>query len=297
MLKGSITALVTPFREGAFDHNTYERLVEWQINEGTNGLVACGTTGEAPTLSFEEHEEVVRVAVGVADGRLPVIAGSGSNSTAQTIMMSQACKNAGADALLIATPYYNKPTQKGLYVHYKAVHDAVDLPIIIYNIPGRTAVDMNLATMLALFNDCKKIIGVKDATGDLARAAKQRFALGANFCQLSGEDITAIGFNAMGGIGCVSVVANVAPKMCSQMQELSLKGDYEAALAIQDKLMPLHVAMFVETNPTPVKYALSLMGLGDASVRPPLVELDEAAKVAVASAINDAGLTAISEDA
>ncbi|MGB7670064.1 MAG: 4-hydroxy-tetrahydrodipicolinate synthase, partial [Pseudolabrys sp.] len=241
--RGSFTALVTPFKNGALDEKAFRDIVEWQISEGTNGLVPVGTTGESPTLSHDEHKKVVEWCIDQADGRVPVIAGSGSNSTAEAIELSRHAEEAGADAVLIVTPYYNKPTQEGLYQHYKAINDAIGIPIIIYNIPGRSIVDMSVETMTRLF-ELKNIAGVKDATANMTRVSQQRAAMGPDFNQLSGEDITALGFMAHGGHGCISVTSNVAPRLCAEFQSACLKGDYKAALKLQDKLMALHTALF-----------------------------------------------------
>ncbi len=271
MFKGSITALVTPFdADGAIDEDAFVRLVEWQIEEGTRALVPCGTTGEAPALSADEQRRVVALAVTAARGRIPVIAGCGTNSTAATIARVRAAEEAGADAALIVAPYYNRPTQEGLYRHFRAIHDACGLPLVIYNIPGRTAVDVSVDT-LARLAELPRIVAVKDATGRLDRVARQRLACGTDFVQLSGEDATAVGFNAMGGAGCISVTANVAPRLVAEMQEACLAGDYERARVLQDRLMPLHEALFLETSPAPVKYALHLMGRIRPEPRLPLV--------------------------
>ena len=289
MLKGSITALITPFRDGAVDWQAFEKLVDWQIEEGSHGLVPCGTTGESPSLSEREHAAVIERTVKVAAGRVPVIAGCGTNATATTIARVRHAEEAGADAALIVVPYYNKPSQDGLYRHFAAVHDACGLPIVIYNIPGRTSVDMSVETMARLA-ELPRIVGVKDATGDLSRVARQRRAAGPDFIQLSGEDITALGFDAMGGAGCISVTANVAPKLTAAMQEAALGGDYAAARAIHDRLVPLHLALFCDTNPVPVKYAASLLGLARAEVRGPLAPLSEANRQRVAEALAAVGL-------
>ncbi|MCB1357764.1 MAG: 4-hydroxy-tetrahydrodipicolinate synthase, partial [Maritimibacter sp.] len=274
MFKGSIPALVTPFKNGAVDYDTLKRLVEWHIEQGTNGLVPVGTTGESPTLSHEEHEEVVETVVKTAAGRIPVIAGAGSNNTDEAIRFMESARDVGADAALVVTPYYNKPTQRGLIAHYSALAE-VGLPIIIYNIPGRSAVDMTPETM-GVLSKLDNIIGVKDATADLTRVAKTRITCGTDFLQLSGEDPTAVGFNAMGGQGCISVTANVAPAQCAEMQAATLAGDYARALELSDKLMPLHIAVFREPGVVGVKYAMSRLGLCEPDVRSPLTEaLDE----------------------
>lgn len=289
MFKGSNTALITPFRNGAVDEKALADIVEWQIREGTHGLVPVGTTGESPTLDYDEHKRVIEITIATAAGRVPVIAGTGSNSTAEAIELSQHAEKAGANGLLIVTPYYNKPTQEGLYQHFKAINDAVDTPIIIYNIPGRSVVDMSVATMARLY-ELKNIVGVKDATANLARVSQQRQAMGADFCQLSGEDATALGFMAHGGHGCISVASNVAPRLCSQFQEACMRGDYKAALALQDLLLPLFDAMFVETNPGPVKYAVSRLGLCTEESRLPMVPVSAETKRIVDAAMVKAGL-------
>lgn len=252
--KGSITALITPFKEGQVDGRAYQKLVEWQIDQGTHGLVPCGTTGESPTLTHDEHKRVVELCIEAAAGRVPVIAGTGSNSTAEAVELTRHAKAAGADGVLVVTPYYNKPTQEGLYLHFKAIADCADIPILIYNIPGRSVVDMSVDTMARLFK-LKNIVGVKDATANMARVSQQRAALGSDFVQLSGEDATALGFMAHGGQGCISVTANVAPALCAEFQLACLAGNFRLALQLQDRLMPLHEALFVESNPGPVKYS------------------------------------------
>jgi len=287
--RGSFTALVTPFKNGSVDEKAFRHFVEWQISEGTHGLVPVGTTGESPTLSHDEHKKVVEWCVGEAKGRVPVIAGAGSNSTAEAVDFSKHAEKAGADAVLIVTPYYNKPTQEGLYQHYKAINDAIGIPIIIYNIPGRSIVDMSVDTMERLY-ELKNIAGVKDATANMTRVSQQRAVLGEDFNQMSGEDITALGFMAHGGHGCISVTSNVAPRLCSEFQNACLKGDYAAALKLQDKLAPLHVNLFVETSPAPIKYALSLIGKCTNTVRLPMVPATEKAQAAVREAMVHAGL-------
>jgi len=287
--KGSITALVTPFKGEAVDEAALRSFINWQIQEGTSGLVPVGTTGESPTLSHKEHDRVVEICVEEVKGRVPVIAGAGSNSTAEAVAFSKHAEKVGADAVLIVTPYYNKPTQEGLYQHYKAINDAIGIPIIIYNIPGRSVIDMSVETMARLF-ELKNIAGVKDATANMARVSLQRQILGPDFIQLSGEDATALGFMAHGGHGCISVTSNVAPRLCAEMQNACLKGDYASALRVQDRLMPLHTNLFLETNPTPVKYAASLLGLMEDTVRLPLVPASEGARQAVRSAMVHAGL-------
>jgi 4-hydroxy-tetrahydrodipicolinate synthase len=290
MFKGSIPALITPFTEdGAVDADGFQKFVDWQINEGSSGLVPVGTTGESPTLSHDEHRLVVKLCVEAAGGRVPVIAGAGSNNTAEAIELIQHAHDVGADAALVVTPYYNKPSQEGLYQHFKAIHDASDLPIIIYNIPGRSVVDMTTETMAALFK-LPNIVGLKDATGDLDRVASQRASVGPDFIQLSGEDATALAFNAMGGVGCISVSANVAPKLCAEFQAATLAGDYAKALEYQDKLLPLHRAMFMEPSPAPAKYACSLLGLCTDTVRLPLMPASETARAVLASVVYELGL-------
>ena len=288
MITGSLPALVTPFANGKVDIDALKKLVDWHIDQGSHGLVPVGTTGESPTLTHEEHDRVVEVVVAQAAGRVPVIAGAGSNNTAETVRLVKAAKEAGATAALVVTPYYNKPTQAGLKAHFLAAADC-GMDIIIYNIPGRSAVDMSVETMGELAAH-KHIIGVKDATGDLSRVPKQRLTCGEDFVQLSGEDATALGFNAHGGIGCISVTANMAPALCAQMQEATLAGDYETALKITDKLMPLHLATFQEPGLVSAKYGLSKLGLCTQEVRSPLVGLSDDAKFAMDAALRYAGL-------
>jgi 4-hydroxy-tetrahydrodipicolinate synthase len=287
--RGSFTALITPFRNGAVDEKAFRGLVVWQIAEGTNGLVPVGTTGESPTLSHEEHKQVVEWCIEEARGRVPVIAGAGSNSTREAIELAQHAEKAGADGVLVVTPYYNKPTQEGLYQHFKAINDAIAIPIIIYNIPARSVVDMSVDTMKRLF-ELKNIAGVKDATANMVRVSQQRELLGGEFNQLSGEDATALGFMAHGGHGCISVTSNVAPRLCAEFQGACLRGDYGAALKLQDKLMPLHQNLFIETNPSPAKYALSVLGKCADTVRLPMVTLSDKSKTAVRDAMVHAGL-------
>ncbi len=289
MFRGSIPALVTPFRDGKVDEKALVDLVEWHIAEGSHGLVPVGTTGETPTLSHEEHEHCVEVVVRTARGRIPIIAGAGSNNTEEAIRLIRFAHKVGADAALVVTPYYNKPSQRGLYEHYRTLHDAVDLPIIIYNIPGRSIVDMTPATMGELAK-LPRIVGVKDATGDVTRVSDQRSSCGRDFIQLSGEDASALGFNAHGGVGCISVVANIAPRLCAEFQEAMLAGDYTRALDYQDRLMPLHRAAFAEPNPAPTKYALSLLGKCSDEVRLPMVPLEEAARERMRDAMRHGGL-------
>ncbi len=290
MFKGSFTALITPFRNGALDEDALADIVEWQIAEGIHGLVPVGTTGESPTLDYDEHKRVIELTIEVARKRVPIIAGTGSNSTAEAIELSEHARNAGADAILIVTPYYNKPTQEGLYQHYKAINDAVDIPIVIYNIPGRSVVDMSVATMARLFQ-LKNVVGVKDATANIGRVTLQRLAMGETFCQLSGEDGTALGFNAHGGQGVISVASNVAPRLVADLQNATLAGDYKTALALQDRLMPLFDAMFVETNPGPVKYAASRLGFCSDEMRLPMVPVSDAGKRVVDAALAQVGVT------
>ncbi len=287
--RGSFTALVTPFKNGSVDEKVFRDFVEWQIAEGTNGLVPVGTTGESPTLSHDEHKEVVEWCVDQAHGRVPVVAGAGSNSTKEAVDLAQHAEQAGADAVLVVTPYYNKPTQDGLYAHYKAINDAIGIPILIYNIPGRSVIDMSVDTMKRLY-ELKNIAGVKDATANMTRVSVQRAAMGEDFNQMSGEDITALGFMAHGGHGCISVTSNVAPRLCSEFQAACLKGDFAAALKLQDKLTPLHINLFVETSPAPIKYALSLIGKCSNTLRLPMVPATENAQAAVRQAMVHAGL-------
>jgi 4-hydroxy-tetrahydrodipicolinate synthase len=289
MFRGSIVALITPFRDGAFDESAYRALIDWQIDEGTEAVVPCGTTGESPTLDHDEHKRVVEVCIEAADGRVPVIAGTGSNSTAEAIELTRHAKQAGAAAALVVTPYYNKPTQEGLFRHYQAIVEAVDLPVIIYNIPPRSVIDMSVETMARL-GKLPNIVGVKDATADLTRPIRTRLAVGGDFCQLSGEDGTAVPFLAAGGHGCISVTANVAPAMCAEMQRAWCRNDLATVMTLQDKLMPLHVALFCESNPGPVKYAASLLGRSSAETRLPLAPLSEASKETVRRAMTIVGL-------
>jgi 4-hydroxy-tetrahydrodipicolinate synthase len=289
MFKGSFTALITPFKNGELDEQAFSRFVEWQISEGSHGLVPVGTTGESPTLSHDEHKRVVELTVEVADKRVPVIAGAGSNATREAVDFATHAKSVGADAVLVVTPYYNKPTQEGLYQHFKAINDAVDIPIIIYNIPGRSVIDMSVDTMARCYK-LKNVVGVKDATANLARASQQRAALGPEFNMLSGEDATALGFMAHGGTGCISVTSNVAPRLCAEFQNACLAGDYKTALALQDRLMPLHDALFCEANPGPVKYAASRLGLCETETRLPLAPISDASKKIVDVALASVGL-------
>ena len=289
MLKGSMPALVTPFKDGAVDFDTLKRLVNWHVEEGSHGLVPVGTTGESPTLSHAEHEAVVECVVDAAAGRLPIVAGAGSNNTAEAVRFLQHAERVGADAALIVTPYYNKPTQAGLIAHFTALHDCCTLPIVIYNIPGRSAVDMMPDTMGELAK-LPRIVGVKDATGDLARVCSQRMTCGPEFVQVSGEDATAHGFNAQGGTGCISVTANVAPRLCAEMQEACLSGDYATALMLQDRLMPLHHAIFAEPGLCGVKYAMARLGLCDEEMRSPLLPVTPETRGKLDTALRHAGL-------
>jgi 4-hydroxy-tetrahydrodipicolinate synthase len=288
-LHGSIPALITPFRDGRVDIKAFEAFVEWQIAEGSHGLVPCGTTGESPVLSEDEFAAVVGAAVKIAKGRVPVIAGTGSNSTAHAIELTQLAQKLGADAALIVTPYYNRPTQDGLYLHFEAIAKATRLPVLLYNVPKRTSVDIAVDTVGRLAK-IANIVGIKDATADVARATQQRAACGPKFALISGEDGTALGFNAHGGVGCISVTANVAPRLCSEFQIACRKGDYATARELHDRLMPLHDTLFCETSPSPVKYAVSLLGKCDEAVRLPLAPLSETSKAKVRAAMTKAGL-------
>src|SRR3954469_22738132 len=290
MFKGSFVALITPMREdGTVDEEAFRNFVDWQIGQGTDGIVPVGTTGESPTLDHDEHKRVVEIAVEVANGRVPVVAGTGSNSTAEAIELTRHAKDAGADAALIVTPYYNKPTQEGMYLHFTAIADAVDLPVIIYNIPPRSVIDMSVQTMARLAKH-KNIVGVKDATANLARPLHTRRACGPEFCQLSGEDHTALAFLAARGDGCISVTANVAPRLCADMHKAWQGGEIDRAMGIQDRLVPLHDALFAETSPGPVKYAASLLGHGSAFCRLPLAPVMESTRERVRDAMQHAGL-------
>ena len=289
MFRGSITALITPFKDGAVDDAALQKLVDWQISEGSHGLVPVGTTGESPTLSHAEHEHVVELVIEAAAGRVPVIAGAGSNSTAEAIAFTQHAEKAGADAVLHVTPYYNKPTQEGLFAHFEAVNNATGLPVILYNIPGRSIVDMSVDTMGRLAK-LPNIIGVKDATSDLARVAAQEAACGDDFIQLSGEDATAVEFDRQGGHGCISVCSNVAPALCAAMQEAALTGDFDTAEQILTRLLPLMDALFSETSPQPVKYAMARLGHGTHEVRLPLLPASAEARAKVDAAMDDLGL-------
>ena len=291
MLRGSFTALVTPFRQdGSLDEKAFAELVEWQIGEGTQGLVPVGTTGESPTLSHAEHRRVVEICVETAKGRVPVIAGAGSNNTNEAIELAQYAEKVGADAVLVVTPYYNKPNQRGLYAHFAAVAKATKLPIFIYNIPPRSIIDMTPETMGKLAHDFRNIVGVKDATAKVDRVTDQRATCGADFIQLSGEDASALGFNAQGGVGCISVTSNVAPRLCAEFQEASLSGDRDRAIELQDRLMPLHRALFIEPNPTGPKYALSRLGRLENVVRSPMVTIEAETAARIDAAMKHAGL-------
>ena len=290
MFKGSITALVTPFADGKVDEVALRSLIEWQIAEGTSGLVPCGTTGESPTLSHAEHKRVVEIAIKAADGRVPVIAGAGSNSTEEAISFVRHAQEAGADGLLIVAPYYNKPTQEGIYQHLKAIDAEATVPIIVYNIPGRSVIDIEVATLARIFKDCPNVKGVKDATGNLLRPSLERMACGNEFNLLTGEDGTALGYMAHGGHGCISVTANVAPRLCADFQQACLGGDFTAALALQDRLMPLHRALFLETSPAGVKFALAQLSKIRGDLRLPLVEVSDPVKEVITHAMRHAGI-------
>ncbi|EFG9152899.1 4-hydroxy-tetrahydrodipicolinate synthase [Escherichia coli] len=291
MFSGSLTALVTPFQEnGAFDEKAFRDFVKWQIDEGTKGLVPVGTTGESPTLSHDEHHRVVATCIDASKGRVPVIAGAGSNNTEEAISLARHAEKAGADAVLVVTPYYNKPTQRGLYAHFAAVAKATTLPVIIYNIPPRSVIDMTPETMGRLANDFKNIVGVKDATGKIERVSEQRLTCGADFVQLSGEDATALGFNAHGGVGCISVSSNIAPRLCAEFQAATLANDKAKSLELQDRLMPLHKAIFIEAGVTGAKYALSKLGKMGATVRSPLVDIEESTAARIDDALRSVGL-------
>ncbi|MBW8639562.1 4-hydroxy-tetrahydrodipicolinate synthase [Hoeflea sp. WL0058] len=291
MFTGSLPALVTPFDEdGALDEPAFRAFVEWQISEGSNGLVPVGTTGESPTLSHDEHKRVVEICIEVANKRVPVIAGAGSNSTREAIELAKHAESAGANGVLVVTPYYNKPNQRGLYEHYSAIARATSLPIFIYNIPGRSVIDMSVETMAALSGEFDNIVGVKDATAKMDRVSLQRLACGVDFIQLSGEDATALGFNAHGGVGCISVTANVAPRLCSEFQAATRSGNYALALEYQDRLMPLHQALFVEPNPAGAKYALNKLGHMTDSLRRPLVSVAPETRAIIDDAMRHAGL-------
>ncbi|MCK5384228.1 MAG: 4-hydroxy-tetrahydrodipicolinate synthase [Alphaproteobacteria bacterium] len=289
MFYGSITALITPFKDGEIDWSAYENLIEWQIENGTHGLVPCGTTGESPTLSHEEHLAILKRCVDVVKGRIPVIAGTGSNNTSEALSMTKYAKEIGADAALIVTPYYNKPTQDGMFAHYATLHNEANFPIVIYNIPGRSVVDMSVETMTKLAK-LPNIIGVKDAAGDLSRPLQTRHAIGPDFCQLSGDDITAAAFLAQGGVGCVSVVSNIAPKESADMQNAWRSGDMETFNTLRDKLLPLARDLFCESNPAPVKYAAQTLGICSDEVRLPLIPASKQAREKVDAALAFAGI-------
>lgn len=290
MLRGSITALITPMRDGAVDEKAFASFVDWQIAQGTHGLVPVGTTGESPTVSHEEHRRVVEICVEVADKRVPVVAGAGSNSTAEAVSLAQFAEATGADAVLSVVPYYNKPNQEGLFQHFSAVAKAIGIPVILYSVPGRTVVDLTVDTIVRLRDAHPNIIGVKDATGNLERATMERVKLGEDFILLSGDDSTALGFNAHGGNGCISVTANVAPRLCSQMQELSLAGDFKAARAINEKLSYLHRDLFMEPNPAPAKYVANRLNLCANEMRLPLTPVSKPTQDAMDFALAHAGL-------
>ncbi|MBY2949137.1 4-hydroxy-tetrahydrodipicolinate synthase [Rhizobium leguminosarum] len=290
MFKGSITALVTPFAHGKVDEAALRSLIEWQIAEGTSGFVPCGTTGESPTLSHPEHNRVVEIAIEAANGRVPVIAGAGSNSTEEAIGFVRHAQQVGADGVLIVAPYYNRPTQEGIYQHFKAIDPEASVPIIVYNIPGRSVIDIQVETLARIFTDCPNVKGVKDATGNLLRPSLERMACGNEFNLLTGEDGTALGYMAHGGHGCISVTANVAPRLCADFQRACLNSDFTAALALQDRLMPLHRALFLETSPAGVKFALAQLSNISGDLRLPLVEVSPPVKEAIAHAMRYAGI-------
>jgi len=290
MFSGSITALITPFRDGAVDEDAMARFVKWQIDEGTHGLVPVGTTGESPAVSHEEHRRVIEITIEASEGRVPIIAGAGSNSTTEAIELARFAEQAGADAILSVVPYYNKPSQEGLFQHFCAVAGATGLPVFLYSVPSRTMVDLTVDTIRRLRDACPNIVGVKDATADMSRATLERNLLGDDFILLSGEDITALGFNAHGGRGCISVTSNVAPRLCSQFQAAMREGDFAAALTIQDRLAPLHRALFLEPNPQGIKYAVSRLGLIANELRLPLLPASSAAREAIDAAMVSAGL-------
>lgn len=292
MFKGSITALVTPFADGKVDEAALRSLIEWQISQGSSGLVPCGTTGESPTLSHDEHKRIVEITVNVTKGRVPVIAGAGSNSTEEAIDFVRHAQQAGADGLLIVAPYYNKPTQAGIYEHFKGIDAEASLPIIVYNIPGRSVIDIQVETLSRIYTDCRHVIGVKDATGNILRPSLERMACGKEFNLLSGEDGTALGYMAHGGHGCISVTSNVAPRLCADFQNACLANDYATALKLQDRLMPLHRALFIETSPAGAKYALCRLGRIRSDLRLPLVKVSETVKTEIDDAMRHAGLVA-----
>jgi 4-hydroxy-tetrahydrodipicolinate synthase len=289
--KGSITALVTPFRDGAVDEEAFRRLIDWQIAEGTTGFVPCGTTGESPTLSVAEHHRVVEICIAESKGRVPVIAGAGSNNTREAVDLARHAEKAGADAVLVVTPYYNKPNQEGLFQHFKAIDAAIGIPIVIYNIPPRSVIDMSVDTMKRCY-ELKNVVGVKDATSNIGRISTQRDAMGPDFIQLSGDDITALACMAAGAQGCISVVSNIAPRLCADLQNAALAGDYATALKVQDRLVPLHVATFLEAGVTGAKYGLSVQERMSDEVRLPLVPTTEPTRKAIRAAMAHAGLIA-----
>ncbi len=290
MFTGAISALITPFLNGEIDEKSLINMIEWQIDEGIDGFVPVGTTGESPTLSHEEHARVVEITVKAVKGRVPIIAGAGSNSTLEAIEMAKFAEKTGADGVLCVSPYYNKPNQEGLFQHFSAIAKEISIPLILYNIPGRSIVDISIETIMRLQNECKNIVGIKDATGDLARVSLQRLELGENFNQLSGEDISALGFNAQGGNGCISVVSNVAPKLFSSLQRESLAGNFAKALEIQDKLTPLMKALFIEPSPAGVKYVANRLGLCSEQLRLPIVPVSKNTAEILDAAIEHAGL-------
>lgn len=292
MFKGSITALVTPFADGKVDEVALRGLVDWQIAEGASGIVPCGTTGESPTLSHAEHKQVIEITVETCKGRVPVIAGAGSNNTEEAIDFVRHAQKVRADGLLIVSPYYNKPSQEGIYQHFKAIDAEASLPIIVYNIPGRSVIDIQVETLKRIFRDCKNVTGVKDATGNLLRPSLDRMALGKEFNLLTGEDGTALGYMAHGGHGCISVTANVAPRLCADFQDACLNGNFHKALELQDRLMPLHQALFLETNPAGPKYALEKLGRIRGDLRLPLVSVSSSARQAIDEAMRHAGILA-----
>ncbi len=291
MFRGSYTALVTPFSEnGQVDEKAFRDLIDWQIDEGTNGLVPVGTTGESPTLTHDEHKLIVKICIDQARGRVPVIAGAGSNNTSEAVDFAISAQQQGADAVLVVTPYYNKPNQQGMTLHFSTIAEAIDIGVFIYNIPGRSIIDMNVETMRGLYEKYENIIGVKDATAKVERVSEQRLAMGENFIQLSGEDATALGFNAHGGTGCISVTSNVAPRLCADMQTACIEGRYSDAREIQDRLMPLHKSLFIEPNPGGAKYALSVLGKIENVQRSPLVPIEQNTQSAIRDAMVHAGL-------
>ncbi|WP_224702041.1 4-hydroxy-tetrahydrodipicolinate synthase [Devosia aquimaris] len=290
MLRGSITALITPMRNGLVDEKAFASFVDWQISQGTHGIVPVGTTGESPTVSHDEHRRVVEIAIEVANKRIPVIAGAGSNSTAEAVSLARFAEETGADAVLSVVPYYNKPNQEGLFQHFSAVASAIGIPVILYSVPGRTIVDLTVDTIARLRDAHDNIIGVKDATGNMERASMERAKLGSDFILLSGDDSTALGFNAHGGHGCISVTANVAPRLCADMQEASLAGDFRKALEINDKLVYLHKDLFMEPNPAPAKYVANRLNLCANELRLPLVPVSSATEEAMNIAMARAGL-------